>query len=129
MKKIALIFLFIFVTVLVFAQEIVYTNQVTATWDITTTLTDGRLIPAEDTVTYEVYRNDELIAEIDLPPYTMTIEPEVTTRIGVRAKRVTAVYGEVMYSDYLWSDIEGVPEPWAVRHILPPNEVENVRIE
>ena len=129
MKKIALIFLFIFGTVLVFAQEIVYTNQVTATWDITTTLTDGRPIPAEDTVTYEVYRNDELIAETDLPPYTMTIEPEVTTRIGVRAKRVTAVYGEVMYSDYLWSDIEGVPEPWAVRHILPPNEVENVRIE
>ena len=129
MKKIALIFLFIFGTVLVFAQEIVYTNQVTATWDITTTLTDGRPIPAEDTVTYEVYRNDELIAETDLPPYTMTIEPEVTTRIGVRAKRVTAVYGEVMYSDYLWSDIGGVPEPWVVRSILPPSNIENVRIE
>jgi len=128
MKKIALIFLFIFGTVLVFAQEIVYTNQVTATWDITTTLTDGRPIPAEDTVTYEVYRNDELIAETDLPPYTMTIEPEVTTRIGVRAKRVTAVYGEVMYSDYLWSDIGGVPEPWVVRSLLPPNTAENIRI-
>ncbi|KKK97797.1 hypothetical protein LCGC14_2649130, partial [marine sediment metagenome] len=89
---------------------------------------DGRPIPAEDTVTYEVYRNDELIAETDLPPYTMTIEPEVTTRIGVRAKRVTAVYGEVMYSDYLWSDIGGVPEPWVVRSLLPPNTAENIRI-
>ncbi len=98
------------------------------TWDETTTLADGRPIPAEDTVTYEVYRNDELIAETDLPPYTMTIEPEVTTRIGVRAKRVTAVYGEVMYSDYLWSDIGGVPEPWVVRSLLPPNAVENIRI-
>ncbi len=110
------------------SQEIVYTNQVTVTWDVTTTLTDGRPIPAEDTVTYEVYRNDELIAETDLPPYTMTIEPENTTRIGVRAKRVTAVYGEVMYSDYLWSDIGGIPEPWVVRSLLPPNTVKNIRL-
>ena len=128
MKKL-FIGMFIVLASLGYSQEIVYTNQVTVTWDITTTLTDGRPIPAEDTVTYEVYRNDELIAETDLPPYTMTIEPEVTTRIGVRAKRVTAIYGEVMYSDYLWSDIGGVPEPWAVRSLLPPNEVENVRIE
>ena len=110
------------------SQEIVYTNQVTVTWDVTTALADGRPIPAEDTITYEVYRNDELIAETDLPPYTMTIEPEVTTRIGVKGKRVTAVYGEVMYSDYLWSDIGGVPEPWVVRSLLPPNAVENIRI-
>ena len=111
-----------------FGQEIVYTNQVTVTWDITTTLADGRPIPAEDAVTYEVYRNDELMDEIDLPPYTMTIEPEITTRVGVRAKRVTAVYGEVMYSEYAWSDIGGVPGPWVVRHILPPGNVENIRI-
>ena len=112
-----------------FGQEIVYTNQVTVTWDITTTLTDGRPIPAEDTVTYEVYRNDELIDEIDLPPYTITIEPETTTRIGVRAKRVTAVYEEITYSDYLWSDIEGVPEPWVIRSILPSTNLTNIRIE
>ena len=131
MKKL-FIAIFIMLTMVLttgYSQEIVYTNQVTVTWDITTTLTDGRPIPAEDTVTYEVYRNDELIAETDLPPYTMTIEPEVTTRIGVRAKRVTAVYGEVMYSDYLWSDIGGVPEPWAIRHILPPEKINNVRVE
>ena len=127
MKKL-FIGMFIVLASLGYSQEIIYTNQVTVTFDITTTLTDGRPIPAEDTVTYEVYRNDELIAETDLPPYTMTIEPEVTTRIGVRAKRVTAVYGEVMYSDYLWSDIEGVPEPWVVRSLLPPNTVENIRI-
>ncbi len=131
MKKL-FIAIFIMLTMVLttgYSQEIVYTNQVTVTWDVTTTLTDGRPIPAEDTVTYEVYRNDELIAEIDLPPCTMTIEPEITTRIGVRAKRVTAVYGEVMYSDYLWSDIGGVPEPWAIRHILPPEKINNVRVE
>ncbi len=127
MKKL-FIGMFIVLASLGYSQEIIYTNQVTVTWDITTTLSDGRPIPAEDTVTYEVYRNDELIAEADLPPYTMTIEPEVTTRIGVRAKRVTAVYAEVMYSDYLWSDIGGIPEPWVVRSLLPPNTVKNIRI-
>ncbi len=129
MKKITMAMLFIFIAALAFSQETVYTNQVTVTWDITTTLVDGRPIPAEDTITYEVYRNDELMDEIDLPPYTMTIEPEVTTKIGVRAKRVAAVYGEITYSDYVWSDIDGVPEPWAVRSILPPSNIENVRIE
>lgn len=129
MKKIALVLLFIFVTALSYSQQVIYTNQVTVTWDVTTTLTDGRPIPAEDVVTYEVYRNDELIDEIDLPPYTMTIEPEVTTKVGVRGRRVTAVYGEVTHSDYLWSDIDGVPNPWVVRSILPPSMVENVRIE
>ena len=113
----------------VYGQEVVYTNQVTVTWDVTTTLTDGRPIPAEDTVAYEVYRNDELIAEIDLPPYTMTIEPEVTTKVGVRAKRVTAVYEEVTYSNYLWSDIGGVPNPWVIRSILPLSNIGNMRIQ
>ena len=129
MKKAILVLLFIFTAVIVFSQEIVYTNQVTFTWDVTTTLTNGNPIPAEDIVTYEVYRNDELMDEIDLPPYTMTIEPEITTRVGVRGKRVTAIYGEIAHSEYLWSDIGGVPEPWVVRSILPPNDVENMRIE
>lgn len=128
MLKITLILLFIPIAALSFAQEIIYTNQVTVTWDITTTLVDGRPIPAEDIVTYEVYRNDKLIDEIDLPPYTMTIEPEITTRVGVRGKRVTAVYGEITHSGYLWSDIGGVPNPWVIRHILPPNTMENIRI-
>ena len=129
MKRLLIILFFVLVASLAYSQEIVYTNQVTVTWDITTTLTDGRPIPAEDTVTYEVYRNDELIDEIDLPPYTITIEPEVTTKIGVRAKRVTAVYEEITYSDYLWSDIEGVPNPWVIRSILPPTNLTNIRIE
>jgi len=129
MKRLLIILFFVLVASLAYSQEIVYTNQVTVTWDITTTLTDGRPIPAEDTVTYEVYRNDELIDEIDLPPYTITIEPETTTKIGVRAKRVTAVYEEITYSDYLWSDIEGVPNPWVIRSILPPTNLKNIRIE
>ncbi len=128
MKKIILLLIFM-AALSGYAQEIVYTNQVTVTWDEVTTLTDGSLIPEDDVVTYEVYRNDELMDEIDLPPYTMTIMPEVTTRVGVKAKRVTAVYGEVTQSGYLWSDVDGVPNPWVVRSVLPPENVENVRIE
>ena len=132
MKKFILLFAVILLVMISaggFSQEIVYTNQVTVTWDITTTLTDGRPIPAEEIVTYEVYRNDELIGEVDLPPYTITIEPELTTKIGVRGKRITAVYEEVTYSEYLWSNIGGVPNPWVIRSILPLTNIKNIRIE
>lgn len=132
MKKyiIALMLVFIFLTI-GWAQEIVYTNQTTIAWDAVTKLSDGSVIPVEDTITYEVYRGDVLFGETSGLEYTITFIEEGEYRVGVRTKRLVASTGDTVYSDMNWSDINGLetPDPFVVRFIVPVAEPRNLRLK
>jgi hypothetical protein len=110
MKKIFTIALIIISLVFAigYSQTVIYTNQKTVTWDLSTKLDNGQPIPVGDKIEYEVYLKNRvtsveiLLTTVALPPYTVTLPTEGKYLVGVRAKRTTQ--SEVIYSEMNWSD-------------------------
>ena len=126
MKKI--IFLIMFMTALSgYAQEIVYTNQVTVAWDAVTP------IEPTDIITYQVWTDSDvgivMVGETDLLQYTITFTVEGEYIIGVGTKR-KVVAGDIVYSEINWSNVNGVntPIPFVVRYIKPIQSPGNLRL-
>lgn len=128
MKKLILI-VFLLLTVVGYSQTTHYANQVTITWDAPTTFEDGTLIPPEINIDYDVYLREKggeqvLIAEIQYPPYTVTLPtPGLKYDIGVLAKY--QVGDDWLYSVIAWSIQEG----WDVGFFVPANPPINLRIK
>ena len=111
------------------AQTTHYANQVTITWDTPTEYSNGDPLPLDMVILYDVYIREKgegqvFIAEIDVPPYTITFpNPNTIYDVGVLAKY--ALGTGWMYSAILWS----VEEGWDVGWFLPTSSPANVRIE
>ena len=128
MKKIIL--LIIFMTALSgYAQEIVYTNQVTVTWD------EVAPIELTDIIIYQVWTDSVttgimLAGETGLLQYTITFVIEGEYIIGVGTKR-EVVSGDKVYSEINWSNVNGVwtPNPFVVRYIKPIQSPGNLRLQ
>jgi hypothetical protein len=127
MKRFAILLLF--VTSLLPAQDIIDTNSVVIAWDAVTMLTDGTVIPPEDTLEYEIVmapRGDRTSLTIlgrtpDLF-YTVTFVNEGMYEVGVRAIRTTtSVETESVLT---WSEDSG----FVIRHLLAPEPPGGLRV-
>ena len=104
-------------------------STITVTWDAPSLGT----IPAAE-MSYEVWMQpypsgtSVLVGTVTAIEQAITFSAEGPYRIGVRSKRTT-VDGTVLYSDYLWSDAGGAPQPWYAAYWKSPARVERVRIK
>ena len=131
MKKLLFIGLMLIMAMGLWAQEIVYTNQVTIEWDVVAPM-------GGDTISYEVYRAphpagspEELLGETTDLFYTVTFTVEGTYILGVRTVRTIIETGERLYSDINWSDVNGVftPNPFLCRYYQSPVVPEGLRLQ
>ncbi len=99
--------------------EIVYTNQVTVAWDAVEKIVET------DVITYEVFAPNYVGETAELM-YTLTFLDEGEYVVGVRAKRVSLL--GTVFSDITWSDVDGVPEPFVIRHVKPIEAPKNIKV-
>ncbi len=103
-----------------YAQNVVYTNQITITWN--------PVAPIEptDLITYQVWIDSaatglQMVGETELAPYTITFTVEGGYIVGVGTRRVEANTGASVYSEINWSyeDIPpgATPNPFVVNHV------------
>lgn len=127
----------ILIASIAFAQEIVYTNQITVAWDAPTQLDTGEPIPSEDIIEYEVWVRDAVdeVTYIARTPdliYTVTMPYEGTFDIGVQTVRMIST-GEEVYSGINWSDVDdpvgSTPVPFVARFLKGVREPGNLRIQ
>ena len=130
MKKIALILLLCLVALGACGQtKVVVGKNITVVWDAPVL---GGIPVAE--IAYEVVVEPYptgvavLVATIATLEQLITFAVEGPYRIGVRVKR-TVADGTVLFSEYLWGDIEGSPQPWYVVYYATPPRVQRVRIK
>ena len=117
------------ITVCVGCQtRIIVGSSMTLAWDAP----DLGDIPAEQ-ISYEVVLAPYPTGDLALVATVATLEQAVTFasegkyRLGVRARR--DVDGEVLYSDYLWGDVEGSPQPWYVVYYRLPPRILQLRVK
>jgi len=128
MKRLLIILFFVLVATLAYSQEIVYTNQVTVTWDAVAP------IEPTDIITYQVWTDSDagivMIGETDLLQYTITHTVEGEYVPGVSTKRELDT-GDIVYSEINWSNVNGVstPNPFVVRFIKPIQSPEGLRLQ
>ena len=130
--------IFLFVALLVgfwllfnhaFAQDFVDTNQITIEWDPV-----APIDPA-DVMAYQVFRapypftgdgQDEDTPWEDMG-VTLSVQMTLTFTVegdyvaGVRAVRDVQGIGPIIFSDLIWSDIDGVPNPFVLRYYMSPD--------
>lgn len=126
--------------VLAQVNETYVANQKTVAWLAVTELEDGTPIPAEDTVTYDVFLQRQGTAEetqvadnVSETSATVTF-PDGIFYVGVRAVRGVLVEG-VLYeveSDMSWSNdptvcLNGIT--FRVRNHLPPGQVKGLEAQ
>ena len=117
------------VTIIGYTQTTYYANQVTITWDASTTYENGDLLPAGIDIYYDVYIREKGEEQIYLGEtieitYLITF-PIVNKKydIGVLAKYQIGT--DWLYSSILWSIEEG----WDVGFFVPASPPTNLRIE
>ena len=82
---------------------------------------------------YEVYIDTypsgaaTLVATVTVLEYTFTLAAEGDYRFGLRAIRHVA--GVDTYSEYLWSSVAGVPEPWYVSYRKAAGAPQKLRVK
>jgi hypothetical protein len=130
MKRLILMWALILVALSACAQVKTYTGStVTVAWDAPDL---GAIPPSE--ISYEVviaaYPSGDVVpmATIVTLEQPITFSAEGAYRIGVRAVR-TLPDGDKLHSDYSWSDLEGVPQPWYTAYYAAPARVLRVRIK
>lgn len=131
MKRIAAVLVLVLVALTACAQtKTVVGNSITVTWDAPAL---GDIPPAQ--ISYEVMTEvypsgaQVLVGTATSVEQSITFTVDGSTfKIGVRTKRTTAT-GEVLYSDWLWSDVAGTPQPWYVVYFKSPDRVLRVRIK
>lgn len=130
MKKWMAVVLMVLVAMAVSCQtKIIVGSTLTVEWDAVGQGT----IPASE-ISYEVVYTPYPSGAVVLVATVATLEAPITFtvegayRIGVRTKRTVAADGTVLYSEYLWGDIEGSPQPFYVVYYTLPARIERVRI-
>jgi len=131
MKQIFLVMLLALVAMSVSCQaKIIVGSTMTVEWDAV----DQGTIPASE-VTYEVWvqpfpsGTPSLVATVATLEQPVTFSVEGAYRVGVRTKRTVEADGTVLYSEYLWSDIEGSPQPFYVVYYTLPSRIMRIRIK
>jgi len=86
-------------------------NQVTVAWDAVTALSDGRPLPAGDTIQYEVYSgtdttkaNPTLITTVATTQTTITFPNEGRFLVGLKSIRRDSTTAKIGESALVWSD-------------------------
>ena len=139
MKKIYLIFMILLLVGLMFSlaygQDFVDANQITIEWDPV-----APIDPA-DVIAYQVFlspypfvgdRQDvntpwEEIEVTLAVQSTLTFTTEGEYVAGVRTIRSVEGGPTIKYSDMIWSDIDGVPNPFVLRYYESPDSPVNIR--
>ncbi len=131
MKRImVLLALLVLVTLTASCQtKIIIGSNMTVEWDAV----DQGSIPAGE-ISYEVVVAPYPAGDVVLVATVMTLESPITFstegpyKIGVRTKRTVVADGTVLYSEYLWGNVEGSPQPFYVVYYKTPARIERVRI-
>ena len=137
MRKIVLILaLLIAAAWAVYPQNVVYTNSVVIAWDAVVFLEDGSPIPAEDAITYEVFRSltGGTAVSVGSTPnlaYTVTFDTEGEYEVGVRALRYVAAMDVTLESAINWSGTNGTstPSPFVIVYAVPPAAPEGLGVQ
>ncbi len=89
-------------------------------------------VPASE-ITYEIVYSPYPSGTMVVVATIITLEQPITFavegkyKVGIRTRR--DVDGEVFYSEYSWSDVEGAPTPWYAAYYLMPPKVQRIRIK
>lgn len=132
--------LFLVVPTITFGQTWVTTNQATVSWEAVTSLSDGTVIPATNTIKYVVYLSNattdvdktkpsEVGTVIDTT-FVITLIDEGKYFVGLKTLRFADDGTLANESIIGWTDDPAIVkdgETFGIRYFLAPNPVTNVR--
>lgn len=129
MRRVLLVAVMVIVAMAAACQNRVIVGQTfTVAWDAPAL---GTIPPAE--VAYEVVVEtrpggvQRSLGDSAALERAITLESEGKYRVGVRTVRT--VDGEVLFSEFAWSDVEGTPAPWYAAFYAVPAKVIRVRVK